>query len=162
MIDSTEDAMKVILVENVPSVGKAGDVMQVATGFGRNFLIPKKLALEATPANIKHLEKQKESFFSKANKEKLSATELASKIDSLSCDLPRTVGENEKLFGSVTSMDLQEYLSAQGIQMDRRKIVLPHPIKNLGSFSVPIKLHAGVTAQLKLNVIPAEPAKETP
>jgi len=147
--------MKVILVETVPSLGKAGDIVQVAAGYGRNFLIPKKLALEASPANLKLLDRQRDSFLDKASKEKRGAQELASKIENLPFTMARPAGENEKLFGSVTSMDLQKLLDQQGIPVDRRKIQLPNPIKTLGSFSIPIKLHPEVTAQLKVQVVPA-------
>ncbi|MGD0623330.1 MAG: 50S ribosomal protein L9 [Thermodesulfobacteriota bacterium] len=146
--------MKIILMENVPSLGKAGDVVQVATGYARNFLIPKKLALEASSANIHGLDRQRESFLKKADHEKQTAADLAVKIETLSCTLGRQVGENEKLFGSVTTMDLQEFLSGQGLSLDRRKILLPSPIKSLGSFTVPVKLHPDITAHLKVNVVP--------
>ncbi|MDH4267402.1 MAG: 50S ribosomal protein L9 [Deltaproteobacteria bacterium] len=147
--------MKVILIETVPSLGKAGDIVPVAVGYGRNFLIPKKLALEATPANLQLLERQRESFLDKASKDKSKAQDLAVKIENLPCTLARPAGENEKLFGAVTSMDLQKLLNEQGIAVDRRKIQLPNPIKNLGSFSIPVKLHPEVTAQLKVIVTPA-------
>lgn len=146
--------MKIILMENIPSLGKAGDIVQVATGYARNFLIPKKLALEASSANIHGLDRQRESFLKKADHEKQNAADLAVKIETLSCTLGRQVGENEKLFGSVTTMDLQEFLSSQGISIDRRKILLPGPIKSLGSFTVPVKLHPDVTAHLKFTVVP--------
>jgi len=149
--------MKVILMENVPSLGRAGDVVQVAAGYGRNYLIPRNLALEATPGNLQNLERQRKSFVQRADKTKETASTLATKIDSLSCTLARPAGGNEKLFGSVTSMDLQEFLSEQGIPVDRRKIFLPNPIKTLGSFSIPVKLHPEVTAQLKVNVVPVPP-----
>ncbi len=153
--------MKVILIENISSLGKAGDIVQVAEGYGRNFLVPKKLALEATPANLRRLEQQREAFLSKATNEKQRATELATKIEELPCTLSRPAGENEKLFGSVTTMDLQRFLLEQGISLDRRKIFLPNPIKTLGSFTVPLKLHPEVTAQLKVNVVAeSQPDKE--
>jgi len=153
--------MKVILIENVPSLGKAGDVVQVATGYGRNFLIPKKLALEASSANVNVLKRQQESFLKTAAGEKEKANELAGKIEALSCTITRQSGENEKLFGSVTSMDIQEFLTGQGISLDRRKILLPNPIKSLGNFTIPVKLHSEVTAQLKVNVTPAAGEKKT-
>lgn len=152
--------MKVILIENVPSLGKAGDTVQVAEGYGRNFLIPKKLALEASAANLHHLEQQRETFLSKATKEKQKAADLALKIEQLPCTLARPSGESEKIFGSVTSMDLQRFLQEQGISLDRRKIFLPNPIKTLGSYTVPLKLHPEVTAQLKVNVVAASPTSK--
>jgi len=152
--------MKVILIENVPSLGKAGDLAQVAEGYGRNFLIPKKLALEATAANLRHLELRKESFLQKATKEKQNALELAARIEQLPCTLARPAGESEKLFGSVTTLDLNQFLQEQGISLDRRKIHLPNPIKTLGSYTVALKLHPEVTAQLKVTVVAASPAEK--
>jgi large subunit ribosomal protein L9 len=152
--------MKVILIENVPSLGKTGDIVQVAEGYGRNFLIPKKMALEATAANLRHLDQQREVFLHKATKEKQSASDLAAKVGELPCTLARPAGESEKLFGSVTSMDLQKFLQEKGISLDRRKIFLPQPIKTLGSYSVPLKLHPEITAQLKVNVVAASPEEK--
>jgi large subunit ribosomal protein L9 len=152
--------MKVILIQDVPSLGKAGDLVQVAPGFGRNYLIPKKQALEASPVNIHLLERQKQLFLQKAGNEKQRALALAAQIDSLPCTMPRPVGEGEKLFGSVTTLDLQKFLAEKGLSLDRRKIHLPAPIKTLGTFPVSIKLHPEVTAQLKVDVVPAPPAKE--
>jgi large subunit ribosomal protein L9 len=154
--------MKIILMEDVSSLGKAGDVVQVATGYARNFLIPQKLALEASSANLHLLEQKRDSFLKMADHEKQKAHELGVKIEALSCTLDRQVGENEKLFGSVTTMDLQAFLSGEGISLDRRKILLPNPIKSLGTFAVPVKLHPEVTAHLKVNVIPATPEKKKP
>jgi len=150
--------MKVILIENVPSLGKAGDTALVAEGYGRNFLIPKKLALEATPANLRHLEQKKETFLQRATKEKQTAAAMAARIEQISCTLSRPAGESEKLFGSVTTQDLQKYLQEQGISLDRRKIQLPSPIRILGSYTVSLKLHPEVTAQMKVNVVAASPA----
>ncbi len=152
--------MKIILIENVPSLGKAGDLVQVAPGYGRNYLIPKKQALEASPANIQLLGRQKQLFLQKAGNEKSRALEMAAQLDSLPCTLSRPVGESEKLFGSVTSLDLQKFLSEKGVSLDRRKIHLPAPIKMLGTFTIPIKLHPEVIAQLKVEVVPAPPTKE--
>jgi len=147
--------MKVILTENVPSLGKVGDVVQVAAGYGRNLLIPRKLAIEATPGNIRLLEQQRAAFLKKTQKDKNVAEDFAAKIQNITCILPHKAGESEKLFGSITSKDLQAFLEDQGISIDRRKILLPHPIKSLGSYTVPVKLHSAVIANLKVNVIPA-------
>ena len=152
--------MKVILIENVSSLGKVGDIVQVAAGYGRNFLIPRKMALEASPANLQQLERQRETFLQKATTEKDKAADLAARIDQLPCTLARPVGESEKLFGSVTTMDLQEFLQEQGISIDRRKILLPNPIKTLGNYTIPLKLHPEVTAQLKVSVVPASPPQK--
>lgn len=152
--------MEVILLENVPSLGKAGDIVQVAVGYGRNFLIPKKLAMEATPQNIRLWEKQREVFRHKKSKELERAREEAQRIESLSFTLRRTAGESEKLFGSVTSLDLQKVLQEHGILVDRKKILLPHPLKKLGSFSIPIRLHPEVTAQINIQIV-AEKAPDS-
>ena len=152
--------MKVILIENVPSLGKTGDIVQVAEGYGRNFLIPQKKALKATAANLRHLDQQREVFLHKATKEKESAADLAAKIGELPCTLVRPAGESEKLFGSVTSMDLQRFLQEKGISLDRRKILLPQPIKTLGSYSVPLKLHPEITVQMKVTVAAASPEEK--
>jgi large subunit ribosomal protein L9 len=150
--------MKVILIEPVSSLGKAGDVVQVAVGYARNFLIPKKLAIESSAANMQLLERQRESFLGKVGKERKNAQELALKIENLTFTLARPAGENEKLFGSVTSMDLQKLLAAEGITVDRRKILLSNPIKQLGSLTIPVKLHPEVLAQMKISVVPVDPA----
>jgi large subunit ribosomal protein L9 len=152
--------MKVILIENVPSLGKPGDIVLVAEGYGRNFLVPKKLALEATPANLRHLDQQKEAFLHRVTKEKQTAEALAARIEQVSCTLSRPSGESEKLFGSVTTQDLQKYLQEKGISLDRRKIHMPSPIKTLGSYTVALKLHPEVTAQLKVEVVAASPAEK--
>jgi|YelNatPaOPRAMG01_1025707.scaffolds.fasta_scaffold12170_5 large subunit ribosomal protein L9 len=145
--------MEVILLENVPSLGKAGDIVQVAVGYGRNFLIPQKLAMEATPQNIRIWEQQREVFRHKKSKELERAREEAQRIESISFTIRRTAGESEKLFGSVTSLDLQKALQEQGIVVDRKKILLPHPLKKLGSYSIPIKLHPEVTAQMNIQIV---------
>ncbi len=154
--------MKVILIENISSLGKAGDTIQVADGYARNFLIPKKKALEATSSNIRQLDRQRDLFVNKISKEKETAVELASKIQDLSCSLSRPVGDQEKIFGSVTSLDIQEFLLAHEINIDRRKIILKTPIKTLGDFMIPIKLHPEVIAQLTVKVVPFVAEKGKP
>lgn len=146
--------MEVILLENVPSLGKAGDIVQVAVGYGRNFLLPKKLAMEATPRNIRLWEQQRETLLQKKSKELERAREEAQKLENISFTIARSAGESEKLFGSVTTSDLQKLLQEQGIFVDRKKILLPNPLKRLGTFTVPIKLHPEVTAQMKIQIIP--------
>lgn len=154
--------MKVILIGNVPSLGKPGDVVQVADGYGRNFLIPKKMALEANAKNLNLLERQRDSFLARLDKEKKNYSEVAAKIESLVCTFERQVGEEGKLFGSVTTMDIQECLAENGVAVERRHIVLPHPIKNLGRLTVPVKLHSEVTAQCTIEVVPSPPDKGKP
>ena len=145
--------MKIILIENVPSLGKAGDLVQVAPGYGRNYLIPKKQALEASPANIKLLERQKQLFLQKAGNEKQRAVEMAAQIGSLPCTLSRPVGESEKLFGSVTSQMIADSLKEKGFNLDKRIIDLEEPIKALGIYNVNVKLHQNITGKVKVWVV---------
>jgi len=152
-----EAHMKVILIENVSSLGKAGDVVEVAVGYGRNFLIPQKKALEANSYNLSLLERQRDSFLHRLDKEKQKYSEMATNIESLKCTLERQVGKEGKIFGSVTTMDIQELLTKHGIPLERRKIILSHPIKNLGRFIIPVKLHSEVTAQFTVEIVPSPP-----
>ena len=145
--------MQVILLEEIPSLGKAGDLVKVSDGYGRNFLVPQKKAILATEKNLRYLEHQKRQVQHRTAKTKKDVQRLAEQIESLSCTLSKQVGESGKLFGSVTSMDIEEYLKGQGIEVDRKKIHLDEPIKNVGMFTVPIKLHPEVTAQLRLWVV---------
>jgi len=123
--------MEVVLLEDIPNLGQATDLIKVADGFGRNYLLPQKKALKATPKNIK----------------------LAKKIESISCTISKQVGEEDKLFGSVTSIDIEKALKNEKIEIDRKNIILPEPIKSIGIYTVPIKLHHEVTAQLKVWVV---------
>ncbi len=145
--------MQVILLENVPSLGKAGDLVKVSDGYGRNYLIPQKKALLATEKSLKVVEHQKRQVQHRLEKGKKDAEKLGQEIEKLSCTFSKTVGESGKLFGSVTSMDIENYLKENGIDVDRKKIILEEPIKNLGMFTVPIKLSAEVTAPLKVWVV---------
>ena len=145
--------MKVILTEEIPSLGSIGDVVKVADGYGRNYLIPQKKAMEASSQNIKKLEHDEKLAKSKLNKTKKDVEKIAAQIESLSCTIPKRAGEEEKLFGSVTSRDIKEYLMGEGIDIDKKKIVLDEPIKELGDFIVPIKLHQEITADLKVCVV---------
>lgn len=145
--------MQVILLEDIPSLGKTGDLVKVADGYGRNYLLPQKKAILATENNIKALEHQKRLIQQRLNKSKKDAQSLAQKIENLNCTFNKQVGESGKIFGSITSMDLEEYLNKNGIKVDRKKIHLEEPIKNLGMYNVPIKLHPEVTATLKVWVV---------
>jgi len=145
--------MQVILLEDVPSLGKAGDLVKVADGYGRNYLIPQKKAVFATEKNLKVLEHQKRQVKYRMGKMKKDVEKVAQQIEAFSCTFTRAVGESGKLFGSVTSMDIESYLKENGIDVDRKKIVLEEPIKNLGVFTVPIKLHPEVVTQLKVWVV---------
>jgi len=145
--------MQVILLEDVPSLGKAGDQVRVSDGFGRNYLIPKKKALLATEKSLKALEHQKRQVQQRMGKAKKDVERIAQLIEALSCTFAKPVGESGKLFGSVTSMEIEGYLKENGIEVDRKKILLEEPIKNLGMFNVPIKLHPELTAHLKVWVV---------
>lgn len=153
--------MKVILREDVDGVGNIGDVLEVARGFARNYLIPRNQAVEATSRSLKLVEHSKRVIAEKAKKEKAALEEHAKKVSAISVTMPVNVGKDDRLFGSVTSKDIAEALAAQGIDVDRRKIQLPHPIKDLGTVKVPIRLHSQVTAEISVTVIKAQ-APETP
>ncbi len=145
--------MQIILLENVTSLGKAGDLVKVSDGYGRNYLIPKKKAILATEKSVKMVEHQKRQVQQRVEKARKDAQKVAQQIEKLSCTFAKTVGESGKLFGSITSMDIESYLKENGIDVDRKKIVLEEPIKNLGMFTVLIKLSSEVTAQLKVWVV---------
>jgi len=145
--------VKVILTEDVAGLGKLGDLVQVKDGYARNYLIPKKLALPANPQNVKVLEHQKNLIRQKQNRIKSEAEKLAEKIEKMSCTIAKPTGEEDKLFGAVTSIDIEESLREEGIIIDRKKILLEEPIKSLGIYKVPIKLHPEVTANLKVWVV---------
>jgi large subunit ribosomal protein L9 len=145
--------MQVILLENVPSLGKTGDLVKVSNGYGRNYLIPQKKALLATEKSLKAIEHQKRQVQQRTEKTKKDAEKMSQRIEKLSCTFVKTVGESGKLFGSVTSMDIENYLKENGIEVDRKKISLEEPIKNLGIFTVPIKLHPEVTTHVKVWVV---------
>jgi large subunit ribosomal protein L9 len=145
--------MQVILLEDIPSLGKAGDLVKVSDGYGRNFLIPQKKAILATEKGLKMLEHQKRQVQHRMGKMKKDLDKVAQQIQALSCTFAKSVGESGKLFGSVTSMEIETYLKENGIEVDRKKIVLDEPIKSIGMFTVPIKLHPEIIAQLKVWVV---------
>jgi large subunit ribosomal protein L9 len=144
--------MEVILKEDVVKLGHRGDVVKVADGYGRNYLLPGKLAIEATPANKAVIDQMKASAVRKAVKEKGQAEDLAKQISAVELTFERKVGENEQLFGSVTSGDIAHQLEAQGFNVDRRKISLEEPLRTLGEFHVPVKLYREVTAHVKVTI----------
>ena len=144
--------MQIILQEDVEKVGTRGQLVEVREGYARNFLLPKKLALEATPGNLKRLEKMRAAFAKKTAVEKESSQKLAELLASVSLTLSRKAGENDQLFGSVTSGDISEALAAQGYNIEKRKIVLTDPIKLVGEYDIPVKLHREVSATVKLTV----------
>ncbi|HEY5056837.1 MAG TPA: 50S ribosomal protein L9 [Acidobacteriaceae bacterium] len=152
--------MEVILKEDVLKLGHRGDVVKVADGYGRNYLLPGKLAIEATAANKSVIEQMKHSAVRKLAKEKVEAEELSKQLDAVELVFERKAGESEHLFGSVTSSDIAGQLAEKGYTVDRRKIALDEPLRSLGEFHVPIKLHREVTSHLKVTV-KAEPGDET-
>ena len=145
--------MKVILLDDVTAVGRRGEVRDVSDGYARNFLIPKKLALSASAGNMKNLEHIKAQANAKADRVKGDAEALRQRIETLSLEERRQASEEGKLFGSVTSQDIAEFLDKQGIKVERRRIHLDEPIKTLGETTVPIRLHQDVTAQFKVSVV---------
>jgi large subunit ribosomal protein L9 len=145
--------MKVVLKQNVESLGKAGDLVKVADGYARNFLIPKGLAAEANSRNLKAFEHEKHRILQQAEKIQKQAEETAAKLSAVTCTIARRVGEQEKLFGSVGVKDIEEALIAQGIEVDKKSVLLDEPIKTLGEFPVRIKLSAGVTGEIKVVVV---------
>ena len=144
--------MEVILKEDVNKLGHRGDVVKVADGYGRNYLLPGKLAIEATLANRAVIEQMKGSAIRKSAKEKTQAEELAKTLSQVELVFERKTGENDHLFGSVTSGDIAHELEKQGYTIDRRKIALEDPLKSLGEYHVPIKLHREVTSHVKVTV----------
>ncbi len=150
--------MEVILKEDVSKLGSRGDVVRVAEGYGRNFLLPRKLAIEATAGNKQVIDQMRAASLRRSAKEKAQAEELSKQFDGLSVSFQRRSGEQEQLFGSVTSGDIAEALEKKGFNLDRRKIQLHEPLKTIGEFMVPIKLHKDVTAHLKV-VIEKEAAE---
>lgn len=145
--------MKVILKQNVPSLGKAGDLIKVNDGYARNLLIPKGMAIEANEKNIKAFEHEKKNILLRAEKEHKAAQDLAAKLSDVTLTIACKVGDQDKIFGSVTSKDIEEALRAQNFDIDKKMIIHDEPIKSLGEFKVRIKLHGGVDAEVKLNVV---------
>jgi len=144
--------MELILREDVSTLGRRGDVIKVADGYGRNYLLPRGLAMAITDANKAMIEKEKKAHAARMAKEKAEFETLAGRIAGLRFIAPRKVGENDQLYGSVTSGDVGEFLRAKGIDIDKRKVQLEEPIKQLGEHEVKVKLHPEVVATLKLLV----------
>ncbi|MGA2560993.1 MAG: 50S ribosomal protein L9 [Terracidiphilus sp.] len=151
--------MEVILKEDVANLGHRGDVVKVADGYGRNFLLPRKLALQATDANKAVIETMKASAARRSASEKIQAEELLVKLDRVALSFTRKSGAEGHLFGSVTSADIAADLATKGFEIDRRKIELKEPLKTVGDFNVAIKLHREVTAHVKVSVV-AEASEE--
>jgi large subunit ribosomal protein L9 len=157
-------AMKVILKQDVENLGRKGDVITVAPGFGRNYLIPRKLAGEVTPANMKMVEIERVVLKKKVEQERLSFRDLIQKLNQVTLTFTRKAGEKDHIFGSVSAGDIKEGLDKLGFDIDKKKIVLDEPLKRLGNYSVPLKVFHDDRAEIKVHVLkdegdaPAEPA----
>ena len=145
--------MEVILREHVDNLGRRGDVVKVAAGYARNYLLPRKLALAVTDANKRQIERERKNAEVRELEEKSQADAFARRLTETEISIPRRVGENDTLYGSVTSADIAAALAAKGFEIDKRKITLPEPLKALGEFTVPVKVHREVTAQVKVKVV---------
>jgi len=154
--------MEVILKEDVAKLGARGDVVKVAEGYGRNFLLPKKLAIEATAANRAVIDQMKAAAVRRSAREKGSAEELGKQIDGVVLTFVRKSGEHDQLFGSVTSADIARELEHKGFNIDRRKIHLDEPLKHVGEFKVPVKLHKDVTVNVGVVINKEEVAEAAP
>ncbi len=153
--------MKIILLENVEKLGQKGDILEVAPGYARNYLIPRKLAMEVTPGNLKTIEMQQKALKKKLEKERLTYQELIKQLNQVTLTFVRKSSEKDVIFGSVSAADIQEELNRLGYNIDRKKILLDEPIKRLGTFSVPIKVYHEDRAEIKVVVVKEEaPSKE--
>jgi large subunit ribosomal protein L9 len=145
--------MEVILREHVENLGERGQIVKVAAGYARNYLLPRKLALPATEGNKKHVERERKIVESREAEEKGQAEAIASRLNAIEITIARRTGETDQLYGSVTSSDIADFLKGKGFEIDRRKLVLADPIKNIGEHTVPLKLHREVTVPLKVKVV---------
>jgi large subunit ribosomal protein L9 len=152
--------MEVILRDHVENLGRRGDVVKVADGYARNYLLPRKLALPATPGNMKVVERQRKVADAAEAAERAGAEAFAVRLSRAECVMARRVGEHQTLYGSVTAADIAEELGNQGFDVDKRKIQLAEPLKQIGEFSVPIKLHRDVVAHVQVKVTALEEAAE--
>jgi large subunit ribosomal protein L9 len=146
--------MEVILREHVDNLGRRGEVVKVASGYARNFLLPRKLALLVTEGNRKHVERERAKFDAKEAEDRDAAQRVADRLSGVEIVIARRVGETAALYGSVTTTDIAEALAAKGYEIDRRKLQLADAIKRIGDYDVPVKLHRDVTATLKVRVVP--------
>ncbi|MBN1939801.1 MAG: 50S ribosomal protein L9 [Candidatus Aminicenantes bacterium] len=158
--------MKVILKQDVETVGRKGELVNVAPGFGRNYLLPRKLALEVTASNLKMIEIEQAALKKKAEEERKSFQAAIQKLNQVSLSFSRKTGEKDHIFGSVTAADIKDALALQGFDIDKKRIVLPEPLKRLGDYTVAVKVYHDDKAEIKVAVVaeesPAEAATETP
>jgi large subunit ribosomal protein L9 len=153
--------MEVILREHVDNLGRRGEIVKVADGYARNYLLPRNLALPATVGNKKHVERERKIMEAREAEEKGQAEAVAARLAAIEISIARRVGETEQLYGSVTASDIADFLKSKGFEVDRRKLILPEPIKTLGDHNVPLKLHRDVTVPLVVHVV-KEGAAATP
>lgn len=149
--------MEVILREHIDNLGRRGDIVKVADGYARNYLLPRKLALAVTASNRRQIERERTIADSRDAEEKEQAEALARRLEQADLEIARRVGENQTLYGSVTSADIADALLAKGFEVDKRKITLADPLKSIGEVTVPLKIHREVTAQIKVRVVPEQP-----
>jgi large subunit ribosomal protein L9 len=152
--------MEVILRDHVEKLGKRGEIVKVSDGYARNYLLPRKLALPATEGNKKHVARERKIMETREAEEKSQAEGIGSRLLAIDITIARRVGDTEQLYGSVTASDIAEFLKTKGFEIDRRKLILPEPIKTLGEHDVPLKLHREVTTPLKVKVV--KEGAETP
>jgi large subunit ribosomal protein L9 len=145
--------MEVILREHVDNLGERGQIVKVADGYARNYLLPRKLALPATGGNRKHVERERKIVEAREANEKAQAEAMAARLASVDITIARRVGETDQLYGSVTSADIVDFLKDKGFEVDRRKLILPESIKAIGDHDVPLKLHREVTVPLRVHVV---------
>jgi len=145
--------MEVILREHVDNLGRRGEIVKVADGYARNFLLPRKLALPATVGNKKHVERERKIMEAREAEEKGQAEAIAARLAAVEISIARRVGETDQLYGSVTASDVADFLKSKGFEIDRRKLILPEPIKTVGDHKVPLKLHREVTVPLVVKVV---------
>ena len=148
--------MEVILREHVDNLGRRGDVVKVASGYARNYLLPRKLALAVTEANKRQIDRERVAAEARDAEERSGAEAVARRMEQVEIEIARRVGENEAMYGSVTTADIAQALTAKGFEVEKRKIALHDAIKSVGEHTVPVKIHRDVTAQVKIKVVPAQ------
>ena len=152
--------MEVILRQHVDNLGRRGEIVKVADGYARNYLLPRKLALLATAGNKQHVERERKILEVREAEERGQAQAVATRLAAVTISIARRVGDTEQLYGSVTASDIADFLREKGFEIDRRKLILPEPIKAIGEFDVPLKLHREVTVPLKVHVVKEGAAAE--
>jgi large subunit ribosomal protein L9 len=153
--------MEIILREHVDNLGKRGEIVKVADGYARNYLLPRKLALPATEGNKRHVERERKIMEAREAEERGQAEAIAARLLAIDISISRRVGDTEQLYGSVTAVDIADFLKGKGFDIDRRKLILPEPIKAIGDHNVPLKLHREVTVPLVVHVVKEGGAKDS-